>query len=416
MLLLAAIMGPRDFDVVLYGASGFVGRQLAVRLLDEAPACGLRWALAGRDRARLQAVGARLGRAAADIPLLVADGRDRAAVERMVARTAVVANTAGPFALCADAIVDACVEQATDYVDITGETPWVAGLIARHHEPAAARGVRIVPCCGFDSVPSDLGTWLLVRRLRERYGVGCRSVTAAFALRGEFNGGTIASALAMQESPAAARLADPFLLDPPQAHHGPEQIAANRDPRTPHYDSEIGAWLAPFFMGPINTRVVRRSAALHARWGAAYGESFRYQEYLRHDGPLAPLAAHAVAAATWLARAALVRPAWRSALRPLLPPPGSGPSEAEMDRGWFRCELHGTGEDGRRLRLDISERGDPGNRATVKYLCQAALALACERERLPGGAARGGVLTPAAAFGDVLAQRLLQRGTEIAFG
>src|SRR5688572_23056544 len=190
----------RRYDVVLYGASGFTGRQTAHYFAEHTQPGQLRWAIAGRDQSKLDAVKGSLGAHAETVDVLVADGRDRTAVGAIVAQTRVLLTTAGPFSLYGDAIVDACAELGTHYVDITGETAWVRDVIARHHERASASGTRIIPCCGFDSVPSDLGTLLAVRQLQRTHGVPCRSANAYIQMRSGLNGGTAASALTIQET------------------------------------------------------------------------------------------------------------------------------------------------------------------------------------------------------------------------
>lgn len=402
-------MTRRDYDLVLYGASGFTGRQAAEYLARHAK--GLRWALAGRDPAKLEAAREDAG---ANADLIVADAANRKALDDMAARTRVIISTAGPFALYGSALVDACVRHRAHYADITGETPWVRDLIDRHHQRAAADGTRIIPCCGFDSVPSDLGTWLVMRHLREKFGAGCMEAKAYYRMRGGFNGGTVATMLNLRESGQAARFRDPFLLNP--GRHSRREIERNRDPERVSYDADIGAWVGPYFMGPINTRVVRRSAALCEAWSEPYGPGFSYQEYLRYGhGLTGRLVAAVATGAAGLFQLALASPA-RSLIRPLLPQPGSGPPLRTRERGWFECVLIGSAEDGSRARARIGFKGDPGNRATVTFLCESGLALALDAGRLPGGAERGGVLTPATALGNVLAARLQRAGTAIEIG
>jgi short subunit dehydrogenase-like uncharacterized protein len=399
-------MPDREFDIVLYGATGFVGRQAAEYL--DAQRAKLSFAIAGRDQAKLESVRSGL-RKRRNVGLIVADAGDAKAIDAMAGRARVVLNTAGPFALYGDAVVDACVRAKTHYTDITGETPWVRSLIDRHHDRAAKDGTRIIPFCGFDSVPSDLGTFLVVRRVQEKLGVSCREVKAYFRMFGGFNGGTLASAMNLQESGQAAKARDPFLLDPPGRHSMAEK-KENRDPRSVAYDADVGAWVGPFVMGPINTRVVRRSAALFARWGEPYGAKFRYQEYTRYGGRVS---AALVTGAMGLFGAAIASGRTRNALKLVLPKPGEGPSESTMNAGWFRTDLIATSEDGETLRGRISHQGDPGNRATVRFVCESALALALDGDDLPGGRKRGGVLTPATGLGDVLAERLRRGGVEI---
>ncbi|XWK88658.1 MAG: saccharopine dehydrogenase NADP-binding domain-containing protein [Phormidium sp.] len=404
-------MSDRPYHVVLYGASGFVGKQTVQYFADHTSkqTC---WAIAGRNRQKLEAVRSQVGVA---VDVLVADSQDQQAVDKIVSQTKVLLTTAGPFALYGNILVDACVRYKTHYVDITGETPWVRTLIDRYHTQAAVDGTRIIPCCGFDSVPSDLGTYLVVRYLQQELGIPCKSVKAYFQAFGGFNGGTLASAFNLYDSNQTEQLKDPFLLNPP-GNHTQAQIEQNRDPETPTFDSELNTWVAPFFMGMVNTRIVRRSSALYEQWQEPYSSDFTYQEYLKFDEPLARLKATSVNAGLALFTGALQQPVVRSLLQPLLPQPGTGPSEQTMDEGWFSCELVGTGIDGRKVRSLIRDQGDPGNRATVKFLCESALSLAVQPDELPGGQERGGVLTPATGLGDVLAQRLRQAGMIVEVG
>ncbi|MCG9892184.1 MAG: saccharopine dehydrogenase NADP-binding domain-containing protein [Thermosynechococcaceae cyanobacterium MS004] len=400
----------RGYDVVLYGASGFVGRQTVQYFAEHPHGKEIRWAIAGRDRQKLEAVKAQAGGLAATADLLIADSQDQAAVDEMVARTKVVLNTAGPFALYGTTIVDACVRLKTHYVDITGETPWVKTLIERYHEQAASEGTRIIPFCGFDSIPSDLGTYLVVRDIQEQFGVSCKRVKGYFQAMGGFNGGTLASGLNLYESGQSEKVGNPFLLNPPGI---PLDSQNSPDPMLPEYDAEIDAWVGPFFMGAINTRVVRRSSALFEQWQSPYGSDFSYQEYMKFDNPWGWLKAAGVTAGLGLFAGAMSFYPTRQWLRQYLPQPGTGPSEQTMNNGWFRCELMGEAEDGRRVRGLISDKGDPGNRATVKFLCESALSLVLNPGELPGGQQRGGILTPATALGNVLAHRLRQAGMTI---
>lgn len=410
---MSAAAEARRYHVVLYGATGFVGRQTVAYFAQHAGR--LRWALAGRNEAKLREVRDAAGPRAARAGLIVADAGDARALAALAAQAKVVLSTAGPFALYGSALVAACVKHRTHYADITGETPWVHQMIERHHARAAREGTRIVPCCGFDSVPSDLGAWLVAEAVRRESGQPCVRIKACHAMRGGLNGGTLASMLNMADAGALKALADPFLLNPEGTL--PDDVAAHADVIAPRRDSDFRAWLAPFVMAAINTRVVRRSAALAQLDDAEdspYAEGFAYQEYLRTGrGAAGAALAAGMAAGLGVGAASLRLRAWRAALRALLPAPGEGPSERSMDSGSFRCELIGESADGHRVRGRIAGRGDPGNRATTVFVCESALTLAGDARRLPGGAARGGVLTPSRALGPLLARRLAAAGMTI---
>jgi short subunit dehydrogenase-like uncharacterized protein len=227
------------------------------------------------------------------------------------------------------------------------------------------------------------------------------------------NGGTLASALNMIESGQDRQVADLFLLNP----HGsvPRHPLEHADPVAPHRDADFDAWVGPFVMGPVNTRVVRRTAALmKARGDAAYGAHFHYQEYLRFGrGPLAAAAAAGISVGMGMGQAAMRSKTGRALARAVAAAPGEGPSQRTMDGGSFRCDLVGKTASGKVTRGRIAGAGDPGNRATTKFVCESALALAMQQPALPGGARGGGVLTPASGLGRVLAQRLAAVGITI---
>lgn len=400
-------MSDRPFDIVAYGATGFTGRQVAAWLAEHAPE-GVRWTIAGRRADALADVAREVGLEAEPI---VADSSDQASVDAMAARTRVVITTAGPFARYGTPVVQACVRNKTHYCDITGESPWVAGLIEQFHEQAQKDGTRIVPFCGFDSVPSDLGTWFVVRALQDRSDSPVTSVRAAFKIHGGgLNGGTLASALNLMEHFEPKQLADPFLLTPGRT---PREVwSANADPRGPVHDPHRDRWMMPFFMGPVNTRVVRRSAWLFGERGAPYGEAFTYQEYMDVSRG-SRFVARRNTLAMGAAMAAASHPWGRSLLRRVGPSPGQGPSAEAMDKGGFRVHYRGENLAGEAVVAEMRSPGDAGNRSTVRFLCNAALTLALDGENLGFAPGNGGVLSPAVALGASYLGRLREYGVQL---
>ena len=398
-------MDTRPIDVLLYGASGFTGRQMVAEFSRHAPPAvrwAPRWTPSGEARGSPRCGDGPLRPA----EILEADSSQPETVDAAVARARVVLSTAGPFAVYGDAVVDACVRHRVHYVDITGETPWVADVIERHHARAAADGTRIIPFCGFDSVPSDLGTWVLVEHLRNR-GTLCAEVVSAFRLRGGLNGGTLATAIQLFESGQVRRSGNPFLLNGPgRARLSREEFLRERDRGGFAGAPSFGAgslpsswrWSTPGWCG--GARCSQR------RNGAPYGPHFAYREYMAAKSRTQ---ATVIAAGIAGAQLALASPL-RALLKRRLPGPGTGPSEEMRRNGCFRLDLVGPGEDGRPAFGLVKDQGDPGNAVTVKCLYESALALAVDGAKLPGGPARGGVLTPATGLGQVLVDRLRARG------
>lgn len=398
------------YDIVLYGATGFVGRQTVAYLAShpDVQNTGLRWAIAGRNRDKLETLRNEMQLPQAGV--LVADAQDTQALDALARQSRVVVSSAGPFALYGSQLVEACVRHGCHYVDITGETPWVRDMIDRHHAAAQRSHSRIVPCSGFDSIPSDLGAYLAHTTMRAQHGRDCVEVKSAFRIRGGFNGGTLASFFNMLDAGHAKTMQDPFLLNP--ADRRPRGPRGHTDPVAPRFDADFDAWLGPFFMAPVNTRVVRRSAAL-----LDYGYDFHYQEYLHLGrGATRALMATAVSATSVATQLAMGLAPVRKVAQRWLPAPGDGPSEASMDGGSFESRIVGRAADGTLVHGRIADQGDPGNRATTKMLCESALALAVQTTALPGGRRLGGVLTPASALGDVLVQRLRAAGMTLQMG
>jgi short subunit dehydrogenase-like uncharacterized protein len=383
----------RKYDLVLYGASGFTGRQTADYCRQFAPP-GLRWAIAGRNRSKLDALNT------AGVDVIVADAQDQDSLNRLAAQTRVVASTAGPFSLYGTKLVDACVRNRTHYCDITGETPWVRGLIDRHHAQAAAEGTRIIPCCGFDSIPSDYGAWFMSRHIRDSLLSACVSISASFRMGGGINGGTLASFFNMAESGEIKLVRDPFLLDPDPAAHSAEERARNADPAGARYDAALQSWVTGFLMGSINTRVVRRTQALQ-------GTRFDYQEYTKFHRPSSARVAATVGKTFEVIGGSGLG---RRMLKAVAPKPGTGPSEKVMNEGFFKTEFIGISSGGARVRGILQGQGDPGNRITVKCLCESAFVLALADAAQGATPGAGGVLTPVTGLGDDLSVRLAKAG------
>ena len=404
--------GDRELDVAIFGATGFVGRLVAGYLADHAPD-GVRIGLAGRSAERLAGLRSRLGDAASEWPLLVADLGDPASLAALARAARVVATTVGPYRRGGLSLVQACAGAGTDYADLSGEVLFIRESIDRCHELAADTGARIVHCCGFDSVPSDLGVLLLHLAARaDRAGDLTTTTLAVTAMKGGISAGTLASGLGQQDEVAASAqcrriVEDPYALSPDRAAE--PDLGDERDLDWVSYDSELGRWVGPFIMARLNTRVVRRSNALQD-W--AYGRRFRYREVTGFGiSPAAAVLAGAYSAAIKAAGAGLAFGPSRALVARALPVLGEGPGEKSRRSGFFRLQIQASTSAGMRYVARIGARGDPGYAATSVMLGESALCLALDRDLLP---VRAGVLTPATAMGTALADRLKAAGHTLA--
>ena len=405
----APVTATREYDIVLYGATGFVGKLTAEYL---ARAGGnARIALAGRSTDRLRAIRDTLGESAQSWQLLSADASSPKTLDAMAKQTQVVVTTVGPYSRYGLPLVAACAAAGTDYADLTGEPPFMRESIDLYHKQAQDTGARIVHACGFDSIPSDLTVYALYRRARED-GSG-ELVDTNFVLRsmsGGLSGGTIASGVevldAVSRDPDVRRqVADPYTLSPDRDAE-PELGAQPDLPRRRgrQIAPELtGLWTAGFMMAPSNTRIVRRSNALQ---DYAYGRRFRYSEHMNvGSSALAPVVS-AVVSGIGNAVSALGSRYFRLLPRKLvdraLPKPGTGPSEAARERGFYRVETYTATTSGARYVATMAQQGDPGYKATAVLLGESGLALATDRDSLSD---LHGVLTPAAAMGDALMAR-----------
>jgi short subunit dehydrogenase-like uncharacterized protein len=399
-------MSTKTHDIVLFGATSFVGQILARYLLEEFGCDGpLRWAIAGRSRPKLDSLRTGLGAGAQDLPLLVADAADDAALRKLCRQARVVVSTVGPYALYGEPLIRACAETGTDYCDLTGELQWIRRMITGYEAQARESGARIVHCCGFDSIPFDLGVHFLQREARARFGRPCTTVKMRVkSMRGGFSGGTFASIMNLVKEAASdpklrRELADPYSLCP--AGYGPKVRQPNV--KFAEYDADFSAWTAPFIMGALNVRIVQRTNALERQ---AYGKEFRYDEAVMTGRGLRGQAAAAAVSAGLAAfmGAGAIGPT-RMLMRKFLPAPGEGPSPEAQRKGSYDLRFLGRTDDGRALRVRVTGDRDPGYSSTARMLGQAAACLVQDvAADVPGG-----FWTPASIFGDPLVQRLQER-------
>lgn len=381
----------QKFDILVWGATSSVGRLVVEYLQRHAPK-DLLWAIGGRDRKKLESLGA-------NVPILIGDAHDEKALDDIVKQVKVVATTVGPYSLYGKKLVAACARNGVDYCDLTGEVLFIREMIEKHHEEAIGSSARIVHCCGFDSIPSDLGV-LMMQRYRP-----CSEIKYfVLGMKGGLGGGTAASALQQFEdakAPEARRhLLNPYSLCLDQKASGPDSY----DSLDARFDPDLGAWTGPFVMGPVNTRIVRRSNALA---GYPYGKDFRYSEVVAFPkGPKGRLSAQALSILMKVTFGLLTAKPVRNVVAKMLPPPGTGPSAQVRESGFFKILLIGKTADGAAtIRATIAGQSDPGHGETAKMFAESAMYLAKTK-----GQGAGGVLTPAVAMGEPLIECLRAAG------
>ncbi|NCF23653.1 MAG: saccharopine dehydrogenase [Gammaproteobacteria bacterium] len=394
---------PREFDVIVVGATGFTGSLVAEYLCERyGVGADLRWAVAARNQQKLSALRESLGSPAASLPVIIADTLDARSMSDLAQRTRVVLTTVGPYARYGSELVAACAENGTHYCDLAGEVQWIRRMIDAHDATARQSGARIVHCCGFDSIPMDIGAWFLQQQARERYGAYCDSIVLLVkAMKGGASGGTMASIMNVMREARADRevarvLARPYSLNPEGGPRGPDRS----DQRGIRFDVDAQNWTAPFIMATVNTRVVRRS---HALLGYPWGESFRYHEAIRTGRGIGGWSRSAMITAGLAGLVGAASFGWSRGLleRYVLPKPGTGPDAAAREKGFFNLEQIGRLADGRQIRGRITGDRDPGYGSTSKMLAESAVCLALDELD-----SAGGVLTPAAAMAAPLLQRL----------
>jgi short subunit dehydrogenase-like uncharacterized protein len=386
----------REFEVVVYGATGFTGRLVAENL-QRTYGDQVKWAMAGRDKAKLEAIKSEIG---ANVPVIVASASDAASLEAMAKRTKVVLTTVGPYQLYGEPLLAACVKAGTDYVDLCGEPNWMAAMIAKYGDAAKASGARIVFSCGFDSIPFDLGVFYLQQQAKERFGAPLPRVKGRVrSMKGTFSGGTMASFLATLEAtkrdPSIVQtMANPYALAGEQGAAQPNGDAVKRD-------EGIG-WAAPFVMATINVKNVLRSNRLS---NYAYGRDFQYDEMVATgDGDVGEKRARAMLKQSNTQNAMMNFGPTRAILRTfVLPKPGQGPSKEQRENGSYDVLFVGETADGRVLRSSVKGDKDPGYASTSRMISESALCLARDVSHEETG---GGIWTTAPAMGAKLIARL----------
>lgn len=386
----------KNLDIVVYGATGFTGKLCAKYLSENS--VDLNWAIAGRNKEKLEELKKELS---LDVDIFIAESNDEKALDNITKNTKVVLSTAGPFHRYSSNLVKSCVKNSSDYVDITGEFFWIREMIDLHHEEASSKGVRIIPACGYDSIPSDLGTFFSSTKIKEPI----KRIESFHAGQGGVSGGTTETGFSMGDLKLGKKMNDPFVLNPEKSVSN-EQKLLSSDSVGIKKNNLIESWTGPFIMAVSNTRVVRRSAALLELNQEGYGVNFTYQEHAFYKKFRTALL---VTFVTLLFGLILSTPI-RKLVRPLLPKPGEGPSEETMENGFFDSFFTAELGNGEKKLFRVHGKGDPGYKVTSKFVCESALTLVKDREKLPGGNEYGGVLTPASGLGQPLIDRLSSNG------
>ena len=391
-----------EFDIVLWGGYSFIGKLVAEHLHQRYGVDGdLRWAIGGRSRRKLEATRASLSAGAEELPLIVGDARDSLFLDSMVENTKVVLSTVGPYMLYGKKLIEACAVSGTDYCDLAGEIPFIQEMMDLHADQARASGARILNCCGVDSLPSDLGVWSLNEISKKKFGCEITHVTTEVkSFKGLFSGGTISSLGGMHNDAArddrvAAILDNPYAICPPDRRSGVKQPDIDAVRR-----SESGAWLGPFFMAIVNTRVVH---ATNAHLDYPYGSDFTYDEGWDLGSRRAASLLALVSRMFYRAYRSGPMRAFLNAT--VLPKPGEGPSREAREEGEFEFHLIARTRSGHRLMLLVSGDRDPGYGSSSRMIGEVAV---CLVQDLSKNALSGGFWTPGAAIAEKIIPRLIE--------
>lgn len=397
-------MTNESYDLIIFGATSFVGKIVAEYLTTNYGINGdVRWAAAGRSEVKLQELRTALGAQARDLSLLCADAQDEQALHSLCEKTKVILSTVGPYALYGESLVKVCAQSGTDYCDLTGEPQWIKQMIDRYESTAQQSGARIVHCCGFDSIPSDMGVYFLQQQSLERYKQPCNNVKMrVVGALGGFSGGTLGSLLNVAEEAAnnpalQQELKDIYSLTPLTNEQRPQQHSIGKAT----YDDDIDKWVGPFMMAPINERVVHRSNALS---DYSYSKNFRYNEAMAiTSGPIGYLGAAMLSGMSSLVELATSVTPLRKLIHRLFITPGSGPSEKAQEKGFFDIVITGTTITGEMMQVTVGGDRDPGYGSTSRMLVQAGISLAHD---ISLSEKPGGFWTPATVFDQRFIQRL----------
>ena len=392
----------KEFDVIIWGASGFTGRLMVAHLFKNYGVNGdLIWAMAGRNKKKLKQVRSEI--ADNSVPIIIADSNDEVSLKEMIIRTKVICTTVGPYAIYGSKLVSLCVNQGTDYCDLSGEVQWMRKMIDQYHETAKINGVKIVHTCGFDSIPSDMGVYFIQRELKAQIGQLANKIEMRVAgIRGGISGGTYASLTKVMEQAFLNKevhkvLTNPYGLNPNGKIEGDDI----RDLNSIIYDEVSKSWIGPFVMAGINTKVVRRSNALS---GYIYGKDFRYDEATMSGKGLKGRIKGYLMALPLLIMTTKPESFLKKIANKILPKPGEGPTKEQREKGFYNLKFYATLKDGSRFLGRVTGDMDPGYGSTSKMLGEAAVCLA--KDNLSN---ISGFLTPSIAMGDFLLIRLENR-------
>lgn len=390
----------REFDIIIWGATGFTGRLVAEYMFQKYGTAGnIKWAMAGRNQTKLEIVRAEI--ADKTVPLIVADSLDDASLNAMIKRTKVMCTTVGPYAKYGSKLVAACVAHQTDYCDLTGEVQWMRRMIDANHEAAKANGTKIVHTCGFDSIPFDMGVYYTQQQSKAITGAYAPQIKMRVkAMKGGFSGGTYASLSYVLEEAQKDKNIFKILLNPYGLNPKGEQAGLDKpDLQSVIYDETAKSWITPFVMAGINTKVVRRS---HALSNYPYGKDFRYDEAVMSGDGFGGRW-RGIKMAMPLGVLALAKPGslLKKGLDRLLPKPGEGPNKEKREAGFYNLKFLAIQKDGKVNIGSVKGDRDPGYGSTSKMLAETAICLA--KDKLPE---ISGVLTPSTAMGDALLKRL----------